>query len=138
MKKYLGIIAAALLSVSAIVNAGQDVVAASAVRAATYTSSDIYKTTERVVHIIVRVTAVPGGDTVTPKIQAKDVTGGYYDLLVGTTSATTGTQVLKLGQGIGIVAAGAAADMIPDMYRVIVTHSAGSNFTYSISRNTGN
>lgn len=118
--------------------AGQDTLLALSARTATTTSSDVVKSTEKGIHVVVRVTVVPGTDTITPKIQAKDFLGNYYDLLVGTAISTTGTTVLKLGPGIAPVANASAADVLPDMYRVVVTHSAGSSFTYSVTLQKAN
>lgn len=108
----------------------------SAVRAATVTSGDVANDVYRGIHLIVDVTAVPGGDTITPKIQGKDVTSGkYYDILVGAAISSTGTNVLKVYPGIGASANAAASDMLPRVWRVVVTHSAGTNFTYSVGYN---
>lgn len=114
-------------------SAGQDTLLASAARTATTTTSDVIKSTEKGIHVIIKVTAVPGVDTVTPKIQAKDSLGNYYDLLVGTAISTTGTTVLKLAPGISAIANASAADILPDVYRVVMTHSAGTSFTYSVT-----
>ena len=119
-----------------VAHAGQDTILASAVRTATTTTDDIVKQTEDAVTFILNVTAVPGVQTLTPKIQGKDALGNYYDILTGTASATTGAVLLKLGPGIGSVANVALGDMLPDVYRVVITHSGGGNFTYTLARNT--
>ena len=135
MKKILlGLILGMLLSAQAI--AGQSTVLPVAVRTATTTSTDIFRTVETGAHFILNVTVVPGVDTLTMKIQGKDFLGNYYDLLVGTASAASGIVVLKVSPAIGALANGAATDGLPDIYRVIVTHSAGTSFTYSVTENT--
>lgn len=138
MKKSLLIASLLALLTTTYSYAAQDVLLPSAVRTATNISGDIIRTTQKAVHIILVISAVPGTDTVTPKVQGKDALGNYYDVLVGTAISTTGTTVLKLGLGGGVIASGAAADMIPDVYRVVLTHSAGSSFTYSVTQNTSN
>lgn len=132
------ILAAVLLAFSMqIAKAEQTTLYASAVRAATITSSDIVKTSNyRGIHLIVSVTAVPGGDTITPKIQGKSASGVYYDILVGAAIAATGTTVLKINPSAAVLLNAVASDTIPDVWRVIVTHSAGSNFTYVVDYNT--
>jgi hypothetical protein len=116
--------------------AGQDILLPVTVRTATNNSGDIYKSVQKSVHIIIVMSVVPGTDTVTPSIQGKDALGNYYNILVGAPISTTGNTVLKLGLGAGSVANGAAADMIPDVYRVVLTHSAASSFTYAVTQNT--
>ncbi|HYD33802.1 MAG TPA: hypothetical protein VEA39_04465 [Methylophilaceae bacterium] len=109
---------------------------ASAVRAATNSTPDQEGDQFDGIHVIVDVTAVPGTDTVTPSIQGRDpVSGKYYDLLVGSAISAVGTVVLKVGQGIAAAANLAAADIVPSSWRVVLTHSAGTNFTYSVGLN---
>lgn len=107
-----------------------------AARTATTTSTDITKTIEVGAHFILNATVVPGADTITMKVQGKDNLGNYYDLLVGTASAATGIVVLKVSPSITPAANASANDMLPDIYRIIVTHSAGTSFTYSVTENT--
>lgn len=134
MKKLL--LVAALLSLSAIASAGQDVLLASAVRATTTSTDDLVRTTERQVTVALIVTAVPGGDTLTATLQGKTYSGTYYTIVAGAASANTGTVLLKAGPGIASVTNVAIGDMIPDVYRVTITHSGAGNFTYSLERNT--
>ena len=111
---------------------------ASAVRSATTNSTTITNYTNRGGHIIIDVTAVPGIDTVTPTIQGFDpISGKFYDILVGTALVATGTVVLKVFPGIASSANASANDFLPLSWRVVMTHSALTNFTYSISANLG-
>lgn len=119
-------------------NSAQDTILAAAARTATTTTSDIVKSTEKGVHFILNVTVVPGVDTITPKIQGKDSLGNYYDLLVGSAISTTGITVLKISPGIGVLANGSAADVMPDVYRIIITASGTGSFTYSLAANKSN
>jgi hypothetical protein len=131
-------LASLILAASFSVQAAQDTVLALSARTATTTSSNITKTTEKSAHFVINVTVVPGVDTITPKIQAMDNLGNYYDLLVGAAISTTGITVLKIAQGGAVIAGGAAADFMPDVYRVVVTPSAGTSFTYSVTVNKSN
>lgn len=80
------------------------------------------------------VTVVPGVDTVTPSIEYLDpVSGKWIAALTGAAKATTGTIVLLVGLGVTVVANLSANDRIPGDFRVTMTHSAGSSFTYSIA-----
>jgi len=132
------LLASLVFALSTSVFAAQDTILALAARTATTTSSNLTKTTEKSAHFIINVTAVPGVDTITPKIQAMDNLGNYYDVLVGAAIATTGITVLKIAQGLSPIVNGSAADFIPDVYRVVVTHSAGTSFTYSVTINKSN
>lgn len=110
----------------------------SAVRAATTTTNGLVNYHSRGVHLVIDVTAVPGVDTITPKLQAYDQSSGkWYDLLVGSAISTIGTTVLKLYPSITAVANAAANDFLPLNWRVVITHSAASNFTYSVAANLG-
>lgn len=133
MKKLFAI---ALLAVCGVANAGMDTILASAARTATTNSTDIVKTTERAITIVLNVTVVPGVETLTAKVQGKDNLGNYYDIVVGTASAATGIVLLKVGLGVASAANVAIGDMVPDIYRVVITHSAAGSFTYTVTRNT--
>jgi hypothetical protein len=109
---------------------------ASAARTATVTGGDLSNDVYRGVHVIVDVTVAPGGDTITPKIQGKDPTSlKYYDILVGAAISATGTTVLKVYPSISPSANASAQDLLPQTWRVVVTHSAGTSFTYSVGYN---
>lgn len=114
----------------------QNIIAPLAARTATFTGADIIKTVEQALHVVLNTTVVPGAETLTPKLQGKDVFGNYYDLLIGSASAAAGVVVLKFGRGIVSAANVAAGDMLPDVYRVVITHSAAGSFTYSVATNT--
>ncbi len=114
-------------------NANQVALAAAA-RTATTASADFANPGWRGAHVIMNVTAVPGGDSITLNIQGKDpVSGNYYAILTGLAETTTGTKVYKVYPGIGASANAAANDILPQIWRVSITHSAGTSFTYSVS-----
>lgn len=110
------------------------IVLSSAVRAATTNSSTFTNYDSRGGHFVIDVTAVPGGgDTVTPKIEGADpASGKYYDILVGVPIAATGTSVLKVHPDIAASLNTQAKDVLPTTWRVTLTHSANTNFTYSV------
>lgn len=129
MKKFLVLLA---LLATATAHAGQSILLASAARTATTATADQLKTSEGIVAAILNVTAVPGVDTLTLTIQGKDALGNYYTIVSSTASAATGTVMLQAGPGIAVSANVSIANMIPDIYRILVTHSAGTSFTYSV------
>lgn len=108
---------------------------ASAVRSATFVGDDNKKVPGN--HgclVILNVTAVPGVDTVTLSIEGKDpVSGVYYTVLAAAARSATGQDVLQVQPGGAVTANVSANASVPDTYRVKVTHSAGSAFTYSVS-----
>lgn len=138
MKKYLAILVASLslLLTAQSANAGMETLLASAVRAATTSTADQQKVINRGVYVFLKVTAVPGVDTLTVTIQGKDVDGTYYTILASTASAATGTVTLKVYPGLPNTANVSSNEVLPDLWRVTVTHSAGTNFTYSLVANT--
>jgi hypothetical protein len=108
----------------------------SAVRNASSNSDDLCNDYFRGVEVVLDVTVAPGVDTVTFTIQGKDETSGkYYTLLASTAISATGTTVLRVYPGLTAAANAAANLALPRAWRVQATHSAGSNFTYSVGVN---
>jgi hypothetical protein len=107
----------------------------SAVRSATFTGDDNKKVPGNHGCIVVfNVTAVPGVDSVTMSIEGKDpVSGTYFTVLAAAARLTTGADVLQVQPGGAVTANVSANASLPDVYRIKVTHSAGSNFTYGVS-----
>ena len=107
----------------------------SAVRSATFVGDDNKKVPGNHGCIaILNVSAVPGTDTVTLIIEGKDpVSGAYYTILSAAARVATGVDVLQVQPGGAVTANVSANASIPDTYRCRVVHSAGSNFTYSLS-----
>lgn len=108
-------------------------VLASAVRSASLNSADLKNYAGRGVTLTVDVTAVPGTDTVTFTLQGKDpASGKYYTILASAAVSTTGTFQLRVYPGLTAAANLTASDVLPLDWRVAVSHSAGTNFTYSV------
>lgn len=107
----------------------------SAVRNATFTGDDNRKVPgNRGCKAILVVSAVPGIDTVQLVIEGKDpASGTYFTILSAAARAGAGTDVLTVLPGVTVTANVSAADELPDVYRARVVHSAGTNFTYSLS-----
>lgn len=111
---------------------------ASAVRTATVTGSDMSNDAYKCLVVAFDITVVPGGDTVTVTVQGKDVTSGkYYTLLAGAAEAGTATRTYSICPGLPATANVSANAIVPQTWRVIVTHSAGTSFTYSIGYSIG-
>lgn len=115
---------------------GQKIVIASAVRAATNNSADQYNAGKgRAMHVIINMTAVPGVATVTFKVQGKDAAGNYYDIITSAAIVAVSQVVLKIGRGFLAAANTVVNDSVPDTWRILATHSAGTNFTYNVCAN---
>jgi len=106
---------------------------ASAARTATVNGQDMSNDAYKCVVVVLDITVVPGGDTVTLTIQGKDVLSGkYYTLLAGSAEAGTATKTYSVCPGITVTANVSAAQVLPQTWRAIVTHSAAGSFTYSV------
>jgi hypothetical protein len=107
----------------------------SAVRAATLVGDDNIKVPgNEGVKAVLNVTAVPGVATVQLVIEGKDkASGAYYTILQAAARVGAGVDVLTVYPGVAVTANVSASDVLPDVYRARVIHSAGTNFTYSLS-----
>ena len=116
---------------------GTDTIAASAARSATTIFGNFLNTNWRAAHYIINVTVI-GADTLTIDIEARDVVSlVFYPILTSLAISTTGTTVLKIGQGFTPVPNLTANNMIPYITRVVATHSGADPITYSIGANYG-
>lgn len=106
----------------------------SAVRNATFVGDDNRKVPgSKGATFVLTVTAVPGVDTVQLVIEGKDRASGTYEtLLTGAARVATGQDVFTIYPGITETAGIDLSDPLPDVYRIRVVHSAGTNFTYSV------
>jgi hypothetical protein len=106
---------------------------ATAVRAASANGQDRVNNNARGIFLVIDVTAVPGVDTVTFTIQGKDpASGKYFTVLASAAIVAASTVVLRVYPGLTAAANAVANDVLPRSWRVITTHSAGTNFTYSV------
>lgn len=111
-------------------------VLASAVRAATNNSGEQPNNIARGLDLIIDMTAVPGVDTVTFAIEGKDpASGKWYAILASAAIVAVSTVVLRVFPGATVTANVSANAMLPRAWRVVATHSAGTNFTYSVGVN---
>jgi len=109
------------------------VILASAVRAASANGADRTNGNARGIIIVIDVTLVPGVDTVTFTLQGKDpASGKYYTILASAALVGAGTVVLRVYPGLTAAANLVVSDLLPRTWRVITTHSAATNFTYSV------
>lgn len=106
----------------------------SAVRSATNSTPDFLNLGWRGVKVIFDITAVPGADSVTLTIQGKDpASAKYFTLLAGAAETGTATRIYSVYPALPATANVSANDFVPQQWRITITHSAGTNFTYSVS-----
>ena len=112
-------------------------VLSSAARAGTVNSSDQTNYNGRGAIFWLNISAAPGADTVTMKIQWKDpVSGTYSDIIASVAISATGLTVMRVYPGITASANSAASMVLPRTYRVRVEHSGSGSFTYSVGSAT--
>lgn len=108
----------------------------SAVRAATNNTEDLCNDYFRGVELVIDMTTVPTVDTVTFTLQGKDPTSGkYFTILASAAIVAVSTVVLRVYPGLTAAANAVVSDVLPRTWRVLATHSAGTNFTYSVGAN---
>ncbi len=84
-------------------------------------------------HFVIDVTA---GSTLslTPTIDAFDtVSGKWYNILTGTAITATGTTVLRIYPGVTAQANAAASDVLPPIWRLVMTHGNANPATYTVT-----
>lgn len=104
----------------------------SAAQTATQTSVDIDNRYYRGIKVVLDMTAV-GTGSVTLTIQGKDKTSGkYFTLLAGAAVITNVTNVYTVAPMLPATANVSANDMLPDIFRVVVTANNANPATYSV------
>lgn len=105
----------------------------SAPRTATPTNAELATDGARGMHLVIDVTAITASPSVVPTIDGYDpLSGKWYNLLTGVAITATGTTVLKIYPGIATAANAAASDVVPDTFRVVMTHADADSITYSV------
>lgn len=90
----------------------------------------------RGVDIIIDITAVPGGDTVTFNVEGLDpASGKWYSILSSTALVGIGTTVLRIYPSLTAAANATANSVLPCAWRVRPSHSGSGAFVYSVGAN---
>lgn len=106
---------------------------AGSVRSTTYTQNLDRSNDAIGVEAVLDVTVAPGIDTVTLAINWRDSVSGKSGVLIAAAArVAVGTDRIRVFPGIAVAANLSASDVVPDEFNVTVTHSAGTNFTYSL------
>lgn len=105
----------------------------SAVRNTSTTSEDFINHNARGVSIFINITAVPGVDTITPRLEWKDPASGVYiNVATGTARAAAGLFILTSYPGTGGTGGQDFSRQLVRTWRLVMVHSAATNFTYSV------
>ena len=106
---------------------------ASAARAATTTSGDFPATGGNVLNFAVAATTITLAFSIVPSVQQKDpATGQYRTIMTGTTMTGTGVTWFSVGPQLTASAANFGKDIVPPVFRVIVTHTGTNLVTYGV------
>lgn len=107
-------------------------VLASAARTTTQTSDDYTVPYAKNLRLVLDVTSITSAPTLTVTVDGKTPLGIYFNLLTANAVVATGTTVLEIGQGITAVTGGKSADVLPNVFRIVVTVSNSNSATYSL------
>jgi hypothetical protein len=138
---YNGVASGGSASIDKQRNNAEISVLSSAARTATTNHIDYINFNGRGVVYILNVTANPGGaETLSLKIQGKDITSSaYYDIVDAGVLFTAANGTKSLTAYPGVLSADAVAGsthksvVIPRTFRAVVTHSSTGSWTYSLS-----
>lgn len=101
-------------------------------RTATNNSGDLRNQDHKGIHVVLDVTDHGTGEIVLT-IQGKDqVSGKYYTLLAGAAVTTTSTNVYKVYPDLTATTNVSANDIVPETFRILITHNNANAMTYSV------
>lgn len=107
----------------------------SAVRSATLSSADFTNHNGRGIILFLNITAVPTIDTVLLRMEIRDPVSGLYKLMfAGTAQSATGltTYYVYPGGADAGQYTNRISSPLPRTFKLMVVHSAATNFTYSV------
>ncbi len=107
----------------------------SAARTATPTAvTQINSRAERGGHFIINVTAANATPSVVPTVEAYDAASDtWYVILTGAAITATGKTVLKVYPGITVAANVSVSDLLPQTWRLVMTHADADSITYTVA-----
>ncbi len=106
----------------------------SAARTATNNTGTIRNRYHRGLIVTLDITVVPAIETVTLTIQGVDpLTGKLYTILASVLEAAAVTIIMRVHPMLTAAANLIAQDVMPEEWRVLVSHSAAGTFNYSVS-----
>lgn len=109
---------------------------ASASRTTTQTSANLYNPYAKGIQVVLDMTVVTAGPSVTLTINGKDqASGKYYNLLTGAAVTTVTTNVYRIYPGLTAVANATVSDNVPLVFQIVVTANNANAGTYSVGYN---
>lgn len=109
---------------------------ASSSRTTTQTSADLYNPYAKGIQVVLDMTVVTAGPSVTLTINGKDpASGKYYNLLTGAAVTTVTTNVYRIYPGLTAVANATVSDNVPLVFQIVVTANNANAGTYSVGYN---
>lgn len=112
---------------------GSGTALASAARTATVSSADITNYNGHGLLVFFDCTASAVTPSITLKIQGKDpASGKYYTILESAAITGTATNVYRVDPLLTAAANTIAKDLVPDTFRITMTHSDADSITYSV------
>lgn len=107
---------------------------ASVARTATPTAGLVSMRGRRGVQIVIVATASADTPSVVPTIQCHDpLSDTFYTILTGAAITGASTVVLTVYPGATAVANVSTGNVIPDVFKVVMTHADGDSITYSVA-----
>lgn len=98
----------------------------------TQTGADQFTYGARGIHVLLNMTSI-GTGSVTMEIDGKDILGNYYTIISGNAITSIGKNLLKVYPGITSMANQAAADVLPAVFRILVTANNANPTTYTVT-----
>ena len=87
---------------------------------------------EQQLTLVVDITAISGGETLTVQINGKTKAGTVYPILTSTALAAVAVTPLRVGMGFTAVNNLAANDMLPNDMQVVCTVAGAGAITYGV------
>ena len=107
--------------------------ARTATPAAPEQAGNAYLKAAKGVVVIIDVTAASDTPSVVATIEGKDpASAKWYNLLTAAAVTGTGTTVLRVYPGLTAVANLTATDLLPSIWRVVMTHGDADSITYTV------
>jgi hypothetical protein len=81
---------------------------------------------------------IVGTGSVTLSVEGKDqVSGKYYTILTGAAVTTNSTNVYRVYPGLTAAANATVSDILPETFRITVTHNNANAATYTVGASLG-
>lgn len=108
-------------------------------RTATPTAVQVSDNYAKGIQVVIEVTAASATPSVVPTIDGFDpASDTWYNLLTGAAITAVSSTVLRVHPELTAAANLIAQDMVPETYRIVMTHADADSITYSVGVNSAN